>query len=112
LIPGVIREETAMQQRSKYGQPSRDHRSRLACLDVDRRALTKPHDTEMTTGWSLRRAIELLDDAVDAIGARLARPASAGWSDAVASESSCPQISAIEIRTGETFGSFPGREEH
>jgi hypothetical protein len=103
-----------MQHRSKYGQPSQDQRSRRAWLDVDRRALTKPHGTEVTTGWSLRRAIELLDDAVDAMGAQLARGSSVGWSSDATSEakSICPQISAIEIRTSETSGSFPGREEH
>ena len=101
-----------MQQRSKYGQPSGDQRSRWAWLDVHRRALTKPHDTAITTGWSLRRAIELLDAAVDAIGAQLASAASADWSGDAAPKSICPQISAIEIRTSETSGSFPGREEH
>jgi hypothetical protein len=102
-----------MQQRSKYGQPSGDQRSRRARLDVDRRALREPPDTEITTGW-LRRVIELLDDALDAMGAQLARAASVGWSGDATSraKSICPQISAIGIRTGETFGSFPGREEH
>jgi hypothetical protein len=112
LIPGVIREETVMQQRSRYGQPSGDQRSRWAWLDVGRRALTKPHGTEVTTGWSLRRAIEFLDDAVDAMGAQFARGPSVGWSGDATSESICPQISAIEIRTSESSGSFPGREEH
>ena len=101
-----------MQQRSKYGQPSGAQSSRWAWLDVDRRALTKPHGTEVTTGLSLRRAIELLDAAVDAVGAQLASAASADWSGDAAPKSICPQISAIDIRTGETFGSFPGREEH
>jgi hypothetical protein len=32
-------------------------------------------------GWSIRRAIELLDEAIDGMGRRLARPAALDWSD-------------------------------